>query len=73
MSNWNNLFWTEAVAYDIAYRPPTMQYWVSSPDSLTTIHTWTYLALGTHMKALWVNDPQVGLTTLKLRAHTTTW
>ena len=53
MSNWNNLFWTEAVAYDIAYRPPTMQYWVSSPDSLTTIHTWTYLALGTHMTHKW--------------------
>ena len=42
---------------------------VPSPDSLTTIHTLAHLALATHMKASTVNDPQVALTTLKLRAH----
>lgn len=28
MSNWNNSFWTEDVAYDITYYPPKVQYWV---------------------------------------------
>ena len=37
---------------------------------LITIHTWAHLGLATHMKASCVNDQQVALTTLKLRAHT---
>ena len=41
-----------------------MQYRVLSPNSLTTIHTWAHLALATHMKASWVNNPHVSLTTL---------
>ena len=45
MSNWNDCLWTEEVAWDITYNPPTMLYWVLSPDSLTTIHTWAHLAL----------------------------
>ena len=32
-----------------------------------TTHVW---AIAAHTKASWVNDPQVALTTLKLRAHT---
>ena len=35
----------------------------------TVIHTCAHLALATHLKASWVNDPQVALKTLKLRAH----
>ena len=54
---------------DITYHPLTMLYWVRSPDSLTVIHNRAYLALGTHINACWVNDPQVALTTLNLRAH----
>ena len=53
-----------------------MQYWVPCPDNLTTIYTLAHLALATHMKAGWVSDPQVALTTLKLRANvsvTTLW
>ena len=46
-----------------------MQYWALPPDSLTTIHTWAYLALVTHMKFGLTNDPQVALMTLKLSAH----
>ena len=46
-----------------------MQYWGLSPESLTTIHTWAHLALATHMKDGLINDTQVALTTLKLRAH----
>ena len=46
-----------------------MQYWVLSTDSSTTIHTWAHLALATHMKTGWTNDPHVALKTLKLRAH----
>ena len=41
-----------------------MLYWILSPDSLTTIHTWAYLALATHMKAGYVTYPQVALMTL---------
>ena len=41
-----------------------------APDSLTTIHTLAYLALVTHMKTGWINNPQVDLMTLKLSAHT---
>ena len=62
--------WTEEVACNITFYPLTMQYWVTSPDSLTTIHTCAHLVLATHMKAGWVNNPQVALTPLKLRAHT---
>ena len=43
--------------------PPTMLYSVTSLGSLTAIHTWAHLALATHMKANWVNNPQVALTT----------
>ena len=42
-----------------------MHYWVPSPDNLMSIHTWAHLALTTHMKAGWVNNPQVALTSLK--------
>ena len=49
------------------------QYWLPSPDSFTTIHTWAHLALATHVKASWVNNPQVAMTTLKLRAHMCPW
>lgn len=38
--------------------------------TLTVIHTWARLSLTTHMNASWVNDPQVALTTIKLRAQT---
>ena len=64
MSNWNDRLWTEELAYDITYHPPIMQYWVPSPDGLTTIYTWAHLALAAHMKAGWVNDPQVAFMTL---------
>ena len=51
----NSCIWKEEVAYDITLNitnyPPTMQFWVPSPVSLTTIHTWAHLALATHMKA----------------------
>ena len=47
-----------------------MKYCVPSPDRLTTIQIWAHLALATHMNASKVNDSQVALTTLKLRAHT---
>ena len=40
-----------------------MLYSVTSLGSLTAIHTWAHLALATHMKANWVNNPQVALTT----------
>ena len=36
--------------------PPAMLSCVRSPDSLTTIHTWTHLALRTHMNAGWINN-----------------
>ena len=43
----------------------------SAPHSNTaTIHTWALLARATHRKDGWVQDPQVALTTLKLRVHT---
>ena len=45
-----------------------MLYWVLSPDSLTTIHTWAHLALATHMRADLKNDPQVALTIVKLKS-----
>ena len=38
-----NHLWTEEVAFNITYHPPTMQYWVPSPDNLKTIHTWAHL------------------------------
>ena len=69
MSNWNGRFWTEEVAYATTYHPPTLQYWVPSPDSLTAIHTRASLTLATHMRAGQVSNPQVALTTLKLGAH----
>lgn len=59
----------EEVAYNIIYHPLTMQYRVPSPHSLTAIHTWDHLAITTHMKASWVNNPQVAQMTLTLRAH----
>ena len=31
--NWNKSLWTEEVDCDVTYHPPTMQYWVPSPDS----------------------------------------
>ena len=68
MSNWNGHLWTFEVA--IIYHPPRTLYWVPSAYILTTIHTWAHLALANHMKAGWTNNPQVALTTLKLRAHT---
>ena len=44
---------------DITYHPPTMQHWVPSPDSLTTIHTWSHLALMTYMNVVWLTcDPR---------------
>ena len=55
---------------DITHHPAAMLYWVPFPNSLTTIHTWAHLAIATNMRAGWVNDRQVGLMTLKLRAHT---
>ena len=45
-----------------------MQYWVPTPDSLRTIHTWAHLVITIYMKAGLV--PQLALTTLKIRAHT---
>ena len=57
------------MAYGITYHQPTMQYWVTSPDSLTTIHTWAHLAWAAYMKASLVNNPQVAQMTLKLRAY----
>ena len=60
----------EQLAYNITYHWHTVQYWVPSPDSLTTTHTWAHLAWATYMKASLVNNPQVAQTTLKLRAHT---
>ena len=59
----------EEVAYNITYHPPIMQYQVPSLHSLTAIYTWDHLAITTHMKASWVNNPQVALMTLKLKAH----
>ena len=53
---------------DISYQA-TYNAVAPFPDSLTTIHTRANQALATHMKAGWVHDPQVALTTLKLRAH----
>ena len=41
-----------------------------SPDILKNIHAWVQLALETHLKAGFTNDPQVSLTSLKLKAHT---
>ena len=41
-----------------------MQYWAPSPDNLI-FHTWAHLILAAHMKAGWVNDPQVALMTLR--------
>ena len=35
------------------------QTYGNSPDSLKAIHSWTHRASGTHMKAGWVNNPQV--------------
>ena len=46
--------WTEEVAFDATYHPPTMQCWDPSPDSLTNIHTCAHLASASS----WVNDPQ---------------
>ena len=37
--------------------------------ALTTIHTWAHVTLATPMKASWVNDLQVALTTLNFKAH----
>ena len=54
----------EKIAHDIMYHPPTVHYWVPSPDSLTTIYTWAQLAIATRVNASWVNDPQVDLKTL---------
>ena len=50
-----------------------MQDWVHSHDSLTTIHTWTHLALATHMKSSQVNDLQVAPTTLKTQLTGVWW
>ena len=47
MSNWNDHLWTEEVADDITYDPPTTLSCVPSPDSSTTINTGTHLALTT--------------------------
>lgn len=38
--------------------------------TIPTIHTWAHLVLATHMKAGWIDDPQVVLTTLKVRGYT---
>ena len=38
------------------------------PDSLTTTHTCALLALATHKKAGWVDDPQVSLVPLPVKS-----
>ena len=52
------------------YHLPTMQCWVPSPDSLTTIHTWDHLDLETHMNDSETQSSQVSLTTLWGHSHT---
>ena len=64
-STGRTIFETEEVAYDITYHPPTIQHWVPSSNSLTTIHTRARIALATHMTAGWVNNPQVAVMTLR--------
>ena len=50
-----------------------MLYWGLSLDSLSTIQIWAHLALTSYMKADWVDNSQVDLTTLILSAHTWPW
>ena len=69
MSNWDVSLWADGVVKDITYHPPTMQYWVLSPDSSTEIPTRTHLALTTPLRTSLTNSTQMALTTLKLRAH----
>ena len=59
--NWNHYKWCTFYKYKIHQ---SESFFGPSPDSLTTIPTWAHLALETHMKANWVNDPQAALTTL---------
>ena len=54
---------TGTTAFEVSYHPTTMQYWVLSPGSLTTIHTRVHLTLATHMKAGLINNSQVTSTT----------
>ena len=46
-----------------------MQYWLPSPDSLTTIHTWAHLVLATDVEASLVNVPQVAPATETQSSH----
>ena len=46
-----------------------MQYWIPSPDSLTTIHTWAHLVLATDVEASLVNVPQVAPATETQSSH----